>query len=98
MNSLLKKPSAWVPVVLSLAMLTFILTLLAMHGVPAPQPDADEGTAAHLFQIWLVLEVLMVTFFAAKWLPKTPKEALVVLAIQISAVLAACAPVSLLHL
>ena len=58
MSSILKKPSAWVPIILSLAMLAFILILLALQGVPAPDPDADEGVAAHLFQLWLVLEVL----------------------------------------
>jgi hypothetical protein len=53
----------------------------------------DEGTGAHLFQIWLVLEVFMVGFFAVKWLPQKPKDTLFVLAIQIVAVLIVCAPV-----
>ena len=98
MNPLLKKPSAWVPIALSLGMLAFILTLIAMFGIPTPDPNADEGVAAHLFQIWLVLEVLTVSFFAVTWLPQRPKEALFILAVQIIAVLAACAPVFLLKL
>ena len=38
---------------------------------------------AHLFQLWLVLEPLMVGFFAVKWLPRAPKQALFILALQI---------------
>lgn len=93
MNSLLKKPSAWLPIVLSLAMLVFMLVYIAIFGAPAPQPDADEGVGAHIFQLWLVLEVLLVAFFALTWLPRAPKEASFILAIQIIAALAACAPI-----
>ena len=98
MDSLLKKPSAWVPIALSLAMLVFIFSYIAIVGISAPDQNADEGVAAHLFQLWLVLEVLMVSFFAIKWLSQRPKEALFVLAIQIIAVLAACAPVFIFEL
>ncbi|MBI3335814.1 MAG: hypothetical protein HY001_04960 [Candidatus Portnoybacteria bacterium] len=91
MNSIIKKPSAWIPIVLSLAVLATMLIYIAIAGAPTRQPD--EGTAAHLFQIWLVLEALMIGFFAIKWLPQRPKQALLVLAIQIVAALAACAPV-----
>lgn len=94
----MKRPSAWVPIALSLAMLAFILTLLAIHGVPTPEQNKDEGVGAHLFQLWLVLEVLMIAFFAIKWLPQTPRPALAVLAVQIVAVLAACFPVFYLEL
>ena len=71
--------------VISLIVLATILIRLAMFGVPAP--EADEGTGAHLFQLWIVLEVLMVAFYAIKWLPQTPKKALLILAIQIVAAL-----------
>ena len=90
MISTLKQPSAWIPIAMSLAILVMILVNIGIIGVVH---EADEGTAAHIFQIWLVLEVLLVVFFAIKWLPRKPKEALFVLAIQIVAALAACAPV-----
>ena len=88
MSSTFKHPSAWVPVALSLAVLGASVIAFTLHGQP------DEGVAAHLFQMWLVLEVLMITFFVVKWLPRAPKQALMVLVIQILAVLAACAPVA----
>ena len=91
MHSLIKKPSAWVPVALSLGVLASMIICIAMFAPPARQPD--EGTGAHLFQIWLVLEFFMIAFFALKWLPQKPKQALVILAIQIIAALVACAPV-----
>jgi hypothetical protein len=96
MDSTIKKPSAWIPIVMSLLVLGTMLISFAISGLPARQPD--EGTAAHLFQIWLVIEVLLVSFFAIKWLPQRPKPALVVLAIQIISALAACAPVFYLGL
>ena len=91
MNSILKKPSAWIPVALSLAVLVIMIVCIAMFGPPIR--ESDEGVGAHLFQIWLVVEIFMVAFFAIKWLPRAPKQALVVVTIQIIAVLAVCAPV-----
>ena len=96
MNPILKHPSAWVPLVLSLTVLAAFIITIWLFGTPHTQPD--EGTAAHLFQIWLVVEVLLVAFFAVRWLPQKPKETLPILALQIAAILAACAPVFLLHL
>ena len=96
MTSLLKKPSAWAPLLLSVLMIIFFLGNVAFFGVPAPEPD--EGIAAHLFQIWLALEVCMITFFALKWLPQTPKQALYVLIAQICAALIVLAPVFILKL
>ena len=96
MNSIIKKPSAWLPIVLSLLVLGTMLISIIIYGPPVREPD--EGTGAHLFQIWLVLEVLMVGFFAINWLPRSPKPALLILAIQILAVLVACAPVRYFNL
>lgn len=87
----IKTPSAWVPIALSLLVLATILITFSVSGPPVRQPD--EGTEAHLFQIWLVLEFFMVLYFAVTWLPRKPKQALVVLAMQIVAILAGCAPV-----
>ncbi len=97
MTPILKTPSAWLPIVASLAMLAFILILLEISGVPTV-PAEDEGVGAHIFQLWLVYEFFAILFFSAKWIPQQPKSALIILAIQILAVLAACAPVRILGL
>lgn len=96
MISLLKKPSAWIPIAIPAAFLAIMFYRIAMFGLP--KPEADEGTLAHLFQLWLVFEPLMILFFAAKWLPQMPKQALVIIAFQIIASFAVIAPVFLLHL
>ncbi len=96
MISLLRKASAQVPIVLSLAVLPAFLVTIAFFGSPTRQPD--EGAAAHLFQIWLVLEFLLIASFAIRWLPQKPKQALTVLVIQIPAVIAACVPVFIFKL
>jgi membrane protein DedA with SNARE-associated domain len=87
---MLKRPLAWIPVAMSLAVLAMVLTTIGISGAVRQQ---DEGTQAHIFQIWLVLEVVLVTVFAVEWVPRRRKQALVVLAIQLLCVLAACAPV-----
>ena len=96
MESLLKKPSAWVPLVLSFGILAMEFYLLVFAG--PPQPEADEGVAAHLFQLWLAGEFFLLAFFAVRWGPQAPKQALPILAIQIALVLAGMFPVFYFHL
>ena len=91
MNLLIKKPSAWIPIALSLTVLMTMLISFAMNGIPTRQ--ADDETAAHLFQIWLVLEGLMIGYFALRWVSPQPTQAIWVILLQRTAVLAACAPV-----
>ena len=95
MNSVIKQPSAFIPVVMSLAALAVVLAHVAMFGIVH---EADEGTAAHLWQLLMAAQVPIIAFFAIKWLPRTPKQALFVLALQVVAALAALAPVFFLRL
>lgn len=88
--SLLKKPSAWLPMTMSLAALTLVLGYLARYGVTH---EPDEGAAAHVFQLLIVAQLPVMAYFALKWLPKTPGQALLVLALQAVLALAALAPV-----
>ncbi len=91
---MLKRPSAWLPVAMSLAALGTVLGYLAVHG---PAPQADEGAAAHLWQLLMAGQVPVVLFFAIRWVPQVPRHALPVLALQGLAALVAIAPVALLH-
>ena len=94
-SSLLKKPSAFLPVAMSLAALASVLIHVALYG---PARQADEGAAAHIFQLLLLVQLPIVVFFAIKWLPRFPRPALLVLALQAAAGLAALAPVFFLKL
>lgn len=96
MTSIIRRASAWLPVALSLLTLGIMLAYIAMHGPPAR--EVDEGAGAHLFQIWLVLEALMIAFFAIRWMPQSPKAALWILVVQFAAAVGACAPVFYYHL
>jgi hypothetical protein len=92
--SALRHPTAFLPVVMSLAALTTVLSYLAIHG-PAPQPD--EGAAAHLWQILMAGQVPIIALFTLIWLRKSPKETIVVLGVQILCAFAAMAPVFILR-
>ena len=90
MNSVIKKPSAWVPIVMSLATIVVLIVSFAMHGLVH---QADEGVAAHLFQILMFGQVPIVAFFVLKWLPSNPKQTILILSLQILLALLAMAPV-----
>lgn len=78
-NSLLKQPSAWIPLVMSRVALALFLGYVAIFGIVHNQ---DEGTPAHLFQLIMVAQMPVAGYFAIKWLPKRPKQSLIVLALQ----------------
>ncbi len=82
----MKQPSAWLPMAMSLAAFALVLVHVGRYG---PGPEADEGTSAHLFHILIVAQVPLVGYFAVKWLPRAPRQALCVLALQAGAVLLA---------
>ena len=82
MISILKKPSAWIPIALTSVMLAMMLLYFAK--VIPPEPTGDEGLMAHSFQLWIVLEFIAIIFFAIKWLPQQPREAWKVTALQIA--------------
>ena len=71
--------SAILPVAMSLAAIALVVGHAAVFGVVH---EADEGTAAHIFQLLMVAQVPVVAFFAVKWLPRLPRQALRVLALN----------------
>jgi hypothetical protein len=89
-DGLLKRPSALIPVAMSAAALTTVIAYIATSGVAR---QADEGTAAHIWQLLMAGQVPIVAFFAIKWLPAEPGRAMRVLALQVAAALAAMFPV-----
>jgi len=76
--SLLKQLSAYLPLAMSLAALALVLGHAAVFGVVH---EADEGTAAHVWQILMAAQLPIVAYFLVKWLPKRPGESLQVLAL-----------------
>jgi len=95
MLGLLKRPSAYVPLVISAMFLT-AFTIGNIQGTLVRQPDEDTG--AHLFQILMPTQALIIAFSAIFWLPRNRRAALQVLAVQCSAALAVLAVVYFRHL
>lgn len=87
-SSPLKHWSALVPLGMSLAALLLVL----VYGlIIRPEPQEDEGTAAHVYQILMTVQAPIVAYFAIRWLPQRPRPALLVLALQGLAWMAALA-------
>ena len=94
LRTMIKRPSVFVPVMMSFAALAIVLVHIIMSGTAR---EADEGAAAHLWQLMMAAQIPIVAFFAIRWLPQSPRFALLVLALQAVAALAALAPVYLLN-
>jgi hypothetical protein len=93
--SLLKRPTAYVPLLMSTAALAIVLLHIARFGVVR---EADEGTSAHLWQLLILLQMPIIAVFVARWIGRARSETLAILALQIGAVLVAVTPVLLLGL
>jgi hypothetical protein len=94
MGATLKRPTALIPLAMSIAALSLVLSRIAIFGMAR---QADEGAAAHLWQLLMAGQIPVIAVFAVKWVPRTPGPALLVLGLQAVAVLAAAAPVFLLN-
>ena len=94
MKALLQYPSAFLPLAMSFGALATVLIYVAIFG---PAPQSDEGTAAHIWQILMAGQLPIIAFFAFKWLPRNPKQALLVLVLQGGAAVMALMPVYLLR-
>jgi hypothetical protein len=90
LGAVMRQPSAFIPVGMSLSALALVVGHIAFYGAAR---EADEGTTAHLWQILMAGQLPVLVFFAAKWLRRAPWQALGVLTMQAGAVLAAMAPV-----
>lgn len=86
--------SAILPIAMSLLALAVVLTHIARSGTA---PQADEGTAAHIWQLLMAGQLPIILFFAIRTLPEAPRYTLLVLGLQAAAAVAALAPVYLLH-
>jgi hypothetical protein len=100
-GTIVRKPSAFLPLAMSLTALALLggayLFALAT-GQAGLEREQDEGAIAHLWQLLMAGQLPVLIFFAIKWLPRSPRQTLFVLALQVGAAVAAMAPVYLLNL
>lgn len=87
---LLRRPAAYVPIAMSfLALCVVLMAVLVFGAEPAP----DEGTAAHLFQLLIAGQAPFVLWGVVSTIGAQPREAAVVLALQVLAAVVAFTPV-----
>ena len=94
----IRRPTGFLPLALSGAALALVLIRLTFIGA-APEMHAgrlDEGTSAHLWQIFMIGQLPMIAHFAIRWLRTDLLGTLSVLGFQLLAIVAAMAPVFLL--
>jgi hypothetical protein len=94
-GTVVRQPSALVPMAMALTALAVVLVHIAVYGAAR---EADEGATAHIWQLLMVAQLPALLVFGIRWLPKAPKQAMAVMALLVAAILAAMAPVFLLHL
>ena len=78
---------------MSLVAVAIMVVHVALSGTA---PQSDEGPTAHLWQLLMAGQIPIVAFFLIRWVTKAPRSVLPIFAIQVSAALAALAPVYLL--
>ncbi|HEX3471372.1 MAG TPA: hypothetical protein VHT28_09325 [Silvibacterium sp.] len=94
-GAIVRRPTAFLPMAMSLTALAVVLIHITMYGT-AREPD--EGAAAHIWQLLMAGQLPVLAFFAIKWLPRAPRQTLYVLALQAGAALTSMAPVFFLNL
>jgi len=92
-ESLFRRPSGFLPLAMSSIALLLVLAQVATVGVA---PQADEGAAAHIWQLLMVAQLPLIAYFGIRWVPPAPKQGLIVLVTQLAFALAAALPVFLL--
>ena len=90
----LRHPSAFLPILMSLGALAMIIWFVAAHGVVH---EPDESGQARLWQLLVAGQVPVIVYFGLRWLPRAPRSAAIVIALQIGAlILLALGPLWLL--
>ena len=93
-TALLRKPGGFLPLAISAVALLLVLAQVATVGV---EPQPDEGTAAHIWQLLMAAQLPLIGYFTVRWVPPAPRQAVIVLIAQLTFALAAALPVALLR-
>ena len=81
---------------MSMAALALLLGSLAA-GTNAVR-ESDEGAIAHIWQLLMAGQLPLIAYFAMRWCPRVPRQAVYVLALQLGLAVTAMAPVYFLGL
>lgn len=67
---------------MSITALMAVLVSVTIFGVVH---ESDEGATAHIWQLFMAGQMPILAFFSIKWLPRAPRQTLLVLALQLTA-------------
>ena len=102
-RSAFRATTAWIPIGFAAAAIALLVGYL-VTGPHAPNivvengvSREDEGVAAHLWQLLMALQVMGIAAFAVLWLPRDPRRAVLMLALQVVAMGLAALPVYLME-
>lgn len=98
--ALARRPSALLPLIMSVLALLLLLGFLwlASRGViPLHTDDGDEGLAARLWQLLMLGQVPLIAWFAVRWIRRRPLQAVLILAVQLLLALASIVPILVLE-
>jgi hypothetical protein len=82
----LRQPIVLFPLFCSFAGLALVIGHASVYGVVH---EADEGAAAHIFQILMVVQAPVLILFLLRWLPRAPWKTLRLLTVEAGAMLLA---------
>ena len=93
----INRTCASVPIIMSVLALCLLMAVLLFQG-GTPQPDGDEGTVAHLFQLLIggqapFIAVYLITADWSRWQRVAGR-----IAVQVGAIGVALGPVAYFHL
>jgi hypothetical protein len=74
-----------------------VLGYLVIVGVSSQSSQGDERAPARIFQLLLAAQLPIMVFFGMKWLPREPKHAILILALQFTAAIVPIATVLFLE-
>jgi hypothetical protein len=92
-GALVGRPSGFLPLALSSMALLLVLAQVATVG---GAPQADEGAAAHVWQLLMAVQLPLIAYFGIRWVPLAPRPGLTVLVTQLLFALVAALPIFLL--
>jgi hypothetical protein len=88
-RSMLRQLSAFVPLAMSFAALLLVIyQLITSSNSMGAEADASKS----VFQLLIVGQAPFAAYFAVKWMPRAPGDAMLILALQAAAAVAALAP------
>ena len=93
--ALIRWPSAFLPIAMSITALSLLGFVAVTYGISR---EPDEGALAHVWQLLMAGQLPILAYFLVRWLPRLPWPTARAFAVQITAMLAAAAPVYFLGL